>query len=121
MTQAEEVAATLPPGRLTLSPWSFPEERVTIFRLSVALAIHDPQRALQAAIATPADWFPAPGRPCETVRFWIYTFLLLFAFFHAMVMLRLLLLYRLAVAKRSRVKLAAFFCARLPDFRVSRL
>jgi hypothetical protein len=31
---------------------------------------------------------------------------------------RLLLLYRLAVAKRSRVKLAAFFCARLPDFRV---
>jgi len=27
--------------------------------------------------------------------------------------LRLLLLYRLAVVKRSRVKLAAFFCARL--------
>jgi hypothetical protein len=58
-----------------------------------------------------------PG-PFQTVRFWIYTFLLLFAFFHARLVLRLLLLYRLAVAKRSRVKLAAFFCARLPDFRV---
>jgi hypothetical protein len=30
-----------------------------------------------------------------------------------MLMVRLLLLYRLAVVKRSRVKLAAFFCARL--------
>src|SRR5262249_43018027 len=45
--------------------------------------------------------------------------LLLFGIFHAIVGLRLLLLYRLAVAKRSRVKLAAFFCARLQDFRVS--
>jgi hypothetical protein len=32
---------------------------------------------------------------------------------NAMLMVRLLLLYRLAVVKRSRVKLAAFFCARL--------
>jgi hypothetical protein len=63
MTQAEEVAATLRPGQLTLSPWSFPEERMTIFRLSVALAIHDPQRALQAAIATPADWRSGPHVP----------------------------------------------------------
>ena len=32
--------------------------------------------------------------------------------------MRLLLLYRLAVVKRSRVKLAAFFCARLQGFRI---
>lgn len=56
MTQAEEATAMLPTGQLTLSPWSFPEERMTIFRLSVALATHDPQRALQAAAATTADW-----------------------------------------------------------------
>jgi hypothetical protein len=36
-----------------------------------------------------------------------------------MLMVRLLLLYRLAVVKRSRVKLAAFFCARLTQNRVS--
>jgi hypothetical protein len=63
MTHAEEVAATLPAGQLTLSPWSFPEERMTIFRLSVALAIHDPQRALQAATATAADWTSGPHVP----------------------------------------------------------
>jgi hypothetical protein len=57
-----------------------------------------------------------PGRLSGSIL--DYTFLLRFAFFHARVVLRLLLLYRLAVAKRSRVKLAAFFCARLPDFRV---
>jgi hypothetical protein len=63
MTQAEETAVTLPAGQLTLSPWSFPEERMTIFRLSVALATHDPQRAIQAAAATPADWKLGPHVP----------------------------------------------------------
>ena len=63
MTQAEETAATLPGGQLTLSPWSFPEERMTIFRLSVALATHDPQSALQAATATAADWKSGPHVP----------------------------------------------------------
>jgi hypothetical protein len=63
MTHAEETAAALSAGQLTLSPWSFPEERMTIFRLSVALATHDPQRALQAAAATSADWKSGPHVP----------------------------------------------------------
>jgi hypothetical protein len=63
MTQAEEAADALPSGQRTLSPWSFPEERMTIFRLSVALATHDPQRALRAAAATAADWRSGPHVP----------------------------------------------------------
>src|SRR5215469_16543675 len=42
MRLADETAASLPPGRMTLSPWSFPDERMTIFRISVALRTGDP-------------------------------------------------------------------------------
>jgi hypothetical protein len=63
MTQAEEAAAALPTGQLTVSPWSFPEERMTIFRLSVALGTDDPQGALQAAAAATTDWKSGPHVP----------------------------------------------------------
>jgi hypothetical protein len=43
---------------------------------------------------------------------WFLRFALLLQQTRAILVLRLLLLYRLAVVKRSRVKLAAFFCAR---------
>jgi len=52
MRYAEEAATAVPTGQVTLSPWSFPDERMTIFRVSVALGTHDPAGALRAA----ADW-----------------------------------------------------------------
>lgn len=61
MKLADDAAASLPPGRMTLSPWSFPDERMTIFRISVALHTGDPKRALVCAAA----WNPGsvPPRP----------------------------------------------------------
>jgi DNA-binding transcriptional regulator YiaG len=59
MRHAEERAAALPAGQLTSSPWSFPPERMTIFRLSVALRTGDPDGALNAASGTSAAWDPA--------------------------------------------------------------
>ena len=59
MRLADETAASLPPGRMTLSPWSFPDERMTIFRISVALHTGDPKRALVCAAA----WDPGPVPP----------------------------------------------------------
>lgn len=49
---------------MTLSPWSFPEERMTIFRISVALGTEEPRQALAAA----AGWDPGAdaGRPHVT-------------------------------------------------------
>jgi hypothetical protein len=45
----------------TVSPWSFPPERMTIFRLAVALGTGDPGAALRAAAGTSAVW--EPGGP----------------------------------------------------------
>ncbi len=59
MTQAEETAASLPTSQITLSPWSFPPERMTIFRVSVALGAGDPDEALHAAGMTDLDWLSA--------------------------------------------------------------
>lgn len=50
---------SLPPGRMTLSPWSFPDERMTIFRILVALRTRDPNRALACAAA----WDPGSVPP----------------------------------------------------------
>ncbi len=61
MGRAEDAAAALPPGDMTLSPWSFPAERMAMFRLSVALGTGDPGGAL--AVAAAADPGLAPGRP----------------------------------------------------------
>ena len=58
MRHAEETAAALPGEQVTLSPWSFPPERMTIFRVSVALQTHDPDSALQAAATTSTEWVP---------------------------------------------------------------
>lgn len=54
MRRAEEEASALPTGQLTPSPWSFPPERMTIFRLSVALHTGDPDAALLIASGVPA-------------------------------------------------------------------
>jgi hypothetical protein len=59
MAHAEETAAALPVTQITLSPWSFPPERMTIFRVSVALGTGDPDEALRAAAATDLDWLSA--------------------------------------------------------------
>jgi hypothetical protein len=56
MRQAEEQAAMLPAAQITLSPWSFPSERMTIFRLSVALHTGDLDGALLAASGTGTTW-----------------------------------------------------------------
>lgn len=61
MRLADETAASLPPGRMTLSPWSFPDERMAIFRISVALRTGDPKRALACAAAWDPD--AVPPRP----------------------------------------------------------
>ena len=63
MRLADETVASLPPGRMTLSPWSFPDERMTIFRISVALRTGDPDRALTCAAA----WDPGPVPPRQHV------------------------------------------------------
>jgi hypothetical protein len=58
MRHAEEQAAVLPSGQVTLSPWSFPPERMTIFRLSVTLHTGDPDGALLAASDVGTAWDP---------------------------------------------------------------
>jgi hypothetical protein len=62
MKLAEETWAVLPPGQMTLSPWSFSGERIATFRVSVALATANPAEALTAAAA----WEDGQrqGRPC---------------------------------------------------------
>jgi hypothetical protein len=62
MTLAERTDAAIAAGQMTLSPWSFPAERMTTFRISVALATCEPDKALAAAVAwgTSQDH----GRPC---------------------------------------------------------
>jgi hypothetical protein len=49
MRHAEHTAAALPGVHASASPWSFPEERMTIFRLSVALHAGSPDDALREA------------------------------------------------------------------------
>jgi hypothetical protein len=56
MRHAEELATALPASQVTPSPWSFPPERMTIFRLSVALHTGDPDGALLGASGTSATW-----------------------------------------------------------------
>ncbi len=58
MRHAEESAALLPTTQATASPWSFPEQRMTIFRLSVALHTGDPDEALRIAATTDPSWSP---------------------------------------------------------------
>ena len=64
MRMAEDTAAALPSGEMTLSPWSFPGERMTIFRMSLAISAGEYGRALEAAEA----WNPpaVPNRPLVT-------------------------------------------------------
>src|SRR6185437_3065013 len=64
MRLAEEAAETLPAAQITMSPWSFPEERMTIFRISVALGTGDHKQALLAASAWDTD--AASSRPHVT-------------------------------------------------------
>ncbi len=64
MRLAEDIAGNLPPGQITLSPWSFPEERMAIFRISVALGTGDNDQALAAASAWDAS--AVAGRPHVT-------------------------------------------------------
>ena len=56
MRHAEEHAAELPVPEISSSPWSFPSERMTIFRLSVALHTGDPDGALVAASDVSPAW-----------------------------------------------------------------
>jgi hypothetical protein len=56
MRHAEEQAAALPAAQVTASPWSFPPERMTIFRLSVTLNTGDPDGALLAASDVGLSW-----------------------------------------------------------------
>jgi hypothetical protein len=58
MRHAEEQAAALPAAQVTASPWSFPPERMTIFRLSVMLNTGDPDGALLAACDVGPSWEP---------------------------------------------------------------
>ncbi len=58
MRHAEERAAMLPTVPVMPSPWSFPPDRMTIFRLSVALHTGDPDGALLAASGAGATWDP---------------------------------------------------------------
>lgn len=58
MRHAEELAAALPAAQVTASPWSFPPERMTIFRLSVTLNTGDPDGALLAASDVGPSWEP---------------------------------------------------------------
>ncbi len=61
MRQAEEAATGLPAVQDAVSPWSFPPERMTIFRLAVAVGTGDPAAALRAAAGTSPVW--EPGGP----------------------------------------------------------
>jgi hypothetical protein len=56
MRHAEEHAAALSAAQVTASPWSFPPERMTIFRLSVTLHTGDPDGALLAASEVSPSW-----------------------------------------------------------------
>lgn len=56
MRYAEEQAIALPAAQITPSPWSFAPERMTIFRLSVALHTDDPDGALLAASNAGMAW-----------------------------------------------------------------
>jgi hypothetical protein len=56
MRHAEEQAAALPATQVTRSPWSFPPERMTIFRLTVALYTGDPDSALLTASSVGTSW-----------------------------------------------------------------
>ena len=58
MRHAEERAAVLPAAQVTPSPWSFPPERMAIFRLSVTLHTGDPDGALLAASNVGTTWNP---------------------------------------------------------------
>jgi hypothetical protein len=62
MILAEEAETAITAGNMTLSPWSFPGERMTTFRISIALATADPDEALAAA----AEWEAGQdhSRPC---------------------------------------------------------
>lgn len=55
LRRAEHVAQGLP-SRQDGSPWSFPSQRLAIFRLSVLLQTGDPDAALGAADAADAAW-----------------------------------------------------------------
>lgn len=59
MCHAEEQAALLASTQVTASPWSFPPERMTIFRLSVALHTGELDAALRAASEAGMAWNPA--------------------------------------------------------------
>lgn len=55
LQRAEHRAESLP-SRQDGSPWSFPSQRLAIFRLSVLLQTGDPDSALRAADAADAAW-----------------------------------------------------------------
>ena len=59
MRYAEEQATLQPTAQVTTSPWSFPPERMTIFRLSVALHTGDLNAALLTASEAGMAWDPA--------------------------------------------------------------
>jgi tetratricopeptide (TPR) repeat protein len=61
LAQAGSIAERLPADDGSLSPWSFPAERQSIFRLSVLLHTGDPAGALRAAAAAEDSW--AAGDP----------------------------------------------------------
>jgi hypothetical protein len=63
MHRAEEQAAELPVREASSSPWSFPSERMTIFRLSVALHTGDLDGALLAASDAGPAWSNGPHVP----------------------------------------------------------
>jgi hypothetical protein len=58
MRHAEEQATGPPTTQVTASPWSFPPERMTIFRLSVALHTGDLDAALRAGSEAGMAWDP---------------------------------------------------------------
>jgi transcriptional regulator with XRE-family HTH domain len=58
MRQAEEHAAVLSARQVSSSPWSFPAERMTIFRVSVALHTGELDAALLAADEVGPAWNP---------------------------------------------------------------
>jgi tetratricopeptide (TPR) repeat protein len=61
LAQAGSIAERLPADDGSLSPWSFPAGRQSIFRLSVLLHTGDPAGALRAAAAAEDSW--AAGDP----------------------------------------------------------
>ena len=56
MRNAEELATALPACQVNPSPWSFPPDRMTIFRLSVALRTGQPDAALAVASGISPTW-----------------------------------------------------------------